>query len=248
MDAEIKFALDNEADGGHRALDPEYVYEGAESGRVIMIGVAMDHKRLNTAPDTVDNADSSIEVGEQYNRAARVNRNLSNRILEQGHYAKAYAGPYASALLMIPPYLAAGFEELGKHGSVNRTTVLPLACPPLRRICLLDDADVFAPTISARVCTKACPPGAISRPSRPCAASKNGMSISTSVFPIWGSAGLRHLHRPLSVRGPAPRRSWLKKAAQQALTGAGSGRSASFCPISAAWRPAILPEVKPQPK
>ena len=58
-----------------------------------MIGVAMDHKRLNTAPDTVDNADSSIEVGEQYNRAARVSRDLSNHILEQGHYAKAYAGP-----------------------------------------------------------------------------------------------------------------------------------------------------------
>ena len=61
--AEIKkFALDNEADMvGIVPMDPEYVYEGYEINEawVIMIGVAMDHKRLNTAPDTVDNADSA---------------------------------------------------------------------------------------------------------------------------------------------------------------------------------------------
>ena len=53
--AEIKtFALDNEADlVGIVPMDPAYIYEGYEINEpwLIMIGVAMDHERLNTAPD-----------------------------------------------------------------------------------------------------------------------------------------------------------------------------------------------------
>tara|TARA_B100000683_G_scaffold238293_1_gene244022 strand:- start:555 stop:1538 length:984 start_codon:yes stop_codon:yes gene_type:complete len=169
--AEIKnFALHNEADMvGIVPMDPEYVYEGYEINEawVIMIGVVMDQERLNTAPDTIETAHSSIEVGEQYNRAARVSRNLSNHILEQGHYAKAYAGPYASALLMIPPAIAAGFGELGKHGSmISRTygSSFRLSAVTTDMPLLGDAPDIFGADdfcSSCQVCTKACPPGAI---------------------------------------------------------------------------------------
>lgn len=166
-----KFALENEADlVGIVPLKQEYVYEGYEINEpwIVMIGVAMDHERLNSAPDSLDEPTSAVEVGEQYNRAARVSRNLTNYIMEQGHYAKAYAGPYASALLMIPPAIAAGFGELGKHGSlINRTygSSFRLSAVTTEMPLLADAPDVFGADdfcSSCQVCTKACPPGAIS--------------------------------------------------------------------------------------
>lgn len=170
--AEIKkFALENEADlVGIVPMKPEYVYEGYEINEpwIVMIGVAMDHERLNAAPDSLEEPTSAVEVGEQYNRAARVSRNLTNYIMEQGHYAKAYAGPYASALLMIPPAIAAGFGELGKHGSlINRTygSSFRLSAVATEMPLLADAPDIFGADdfcSSCQVCTKACPPGAIS--------------------------------------------------------------------------------------
>ena len=170
--AEIKkFALENEADlVGIVPMKPEYVYEGYEINEpwIVMIGVAMDHERLNAAPDSLEEPTSAVEVGEQYNRAARVSRNLTNYIMEQGHYAKAYAGPYASALLMIPPAIAAGFGELGKHGSlINRTygSSFRLSAVTTEMPLLADAPDIFGADdfcSSCQVCTKACPPGAIS--------------------------------------------------------------------------------------
>lgn len=166
-----KFALENEADlVGIVPMKPEYVYEGYELNQpwIVMIGVAMDHERLNSAPDSIDEPTSAVEVGEQYNRAARVSRNLTNYILEQGHYAKAYAGPYASALLMIPPAIAAGFGELGKHGSlINRQygSSFRLSAVATEMPLLGDAPDVFGADdfcASCQICTKACPPGAIS--------------------------------------------------------------------------------------
>ena len=216
--AEIKkFALDNEADMvGIVPMDPEYVYEGYEINEawVIMIGVAMDHERLNTAPDTIDSADSSVEVGEQYNRAARVSRNLSNYILEQGHYAKAYAGPYASALLMIPPAIAAGFGELGKHGSmINRqygssfrlsavTTDMPL---------IGDAPDMFGADdfcSSCQVCTKACPPGAISETKQMVRGVEKWYVDFDKCIPYFGEAlgcGICIARCPWSRPGTAPK-------------------------------------------
>ncbi|MDE0538611.1 MAG: 4Fe-4S dicluster domain-containing protein, partial [Rhodospirillales bacterium] len=154
---------------GITPMDPSYVFDGYEIGEpwLIVIGVAMDHDRLNAAPDTLENPVSAVEVGEQYNRAARVSRNLANFILSRGYDAKAYPGPWASALLMIPPAIEAGFGQLGKHGSlINRrfgssfrlsavSTDMPLVADAR------DDIGAEEFCANCRVCSKACPPGAI---------------------------------------------------------------------------------------
>jgi epoxyqueuosine reductase QueG len=81
--------------------------------------------------------------------------------------ASAYPGPSASALLLIPPAIASGLGELGKHGSlISRhfgsgvrlagvTTDMPLVATTSDRF----GADEFCAT--CQVCTRACPPGAI---------------------------------------------------------------------------------------
>jgi Pyruvate/2-oxoacid:ferredoxin oxidoreductase delta subunit len=114
------------------------------------------------------NPEAGVEVGRQYNRAARACRALRNFILSQGYFAKAYQGPYASALNMMPAAIEAGFGELGKHGSlINRhyrsmfrlsavTTDMPLVADVRDEFC----ADEFC--TKCRVCTRACPPEAIS--------------------------------------------------------------------------------------
>lgn len=169
---EVKaFALRHEADiVGIAAIDPLFVYQGYEIKEpwVILVGVVMDHDQLAKAPPTFEDPSAGVVVGQAYNRAARACRELANHILSQGYYAKAYQGPYASALNMLPAAIAAGMGELGKHGSlIHReygsslrlsavTTDLPLVA---------DTPDKFgADDYCARcqACTRACPPGAIS--------------------------------------------------------------------------------------
>ena len=212
-----KFALENEADlVGIVPMNPDYVFDGYEINEpwIVMIGVAMDHERLNAAPDSLEEPTSAVEVGEQYNRAARVSRNLANYIMEQGHYAKAYAGPYASALLMIPPAIAAGFGELGKHGSlINRqygssfrlsavTTEMPL---------LADAPDEFGADdfcASCQVCTKACPPGAISETKQTVRGIEKWYVDFDKCIPYFGEAlgcGICIARCPWSKPGTAPR-------------------------------------------
>ena len=99
--------------------------------------------------------------------SARVSRRLANYILKRGYYAKAYPGPYASALNMIPAAIDAGLGELGKHGSmINReygssfrlsavTTDMPLVA---------DRPDEFGADdycTRCEACVRACPPDAI---------------------------------------------------------------------------------------
>ena len=103
----------------------------------------------------------------QYARGTRVSYALANWIRSQGYNAQAYPGPSASALLLIPPAIASGLGELGKHGSlINRqygaglrlagvTTDMPLVATQPDRF----GADEFCTT--CQVCTNACPPGAI---------------------------------------------------------------------------------------
>lgn len=166
-----EFTLANESDlVGIAKLDPLWVYEGYEIDEpwVIMVGVAMDYAELAEAPSSFDNPRAAVVVAREYNRAARVCRKLRNFILTRGYAAKAYQGPYATALNMIPAAIAAGFGELGKHGSmINReygssfrlsavTTDMPL---------ISDSPDVFGADdfcTRCQACANACPPGAIS--------------------------------------------------------------------------------------
>jgi epoxyqueuosine reductase len=165
-----EFALAHEADlVGVTPMDPMYIYEGYELDHpwLIVFGVAMDHDELNNLPPSLDNPRNAVEVARQYNRAARVCREVANFILGQGYDAKAWAGPFASALSMMPGAIAAGLGTLGKHGSLINdvygssfrlsavTTDIPLIADAPKDI----GAEDFC--ANCQVCVKACPPGAI---------------------------------------------------------------------------------------
>ena len=168
-----EFALNHEADlVGISGIDPIWVFEGypeIEQPWVIVLGVAMDHVRLAKSDRLPEELDSALEVADQYNRGARASRALANWIRERGWFARAHTGPWAGSLTLIPPALACGFGELGKHGSIiNRrygssfrlagvVTDLPLIPDQPESF----GADDFC--ASCRVCTDACPPDAIFR-------------------------------------------------------------------------------------
>jgi ferredoxin len=165
-----EFVRANEGDlVGIVKMDPLWVYEGFQIKEpwVIIIGVAMDHERFNQAPASLENPTAGVEVAEKYNQASRTCRKLANYILSLGFEAKAFPGPFATALNMIPAAIAAGIGELGKHGNmINReygsnfrlsavTTELPM---------IADEVDDFGSDsfcLGCQVCTNACPPGAI---------------------------------------------------------------------------------------
>ena len=164
------FALAHEAGGvGIAPMDPLYVFEGytIDEPWVIVLALAPDYERLKEVPSDETNGVGVCEIGTQYARGTRVSYALANWIRSQGYNAQAYPGPSASALLLIPPAIASGLGELGKHGSlINRhygaglrlagvTTDMPLVATKPDRF----GADEFCMT--CQVCTKACPPEAI---------------------------------------------------------------------------------------
>ena len=161
------FALSHEADlVGITPYQHIWTFEGypdIQEQWVVMLGVAMDHVRLNTAPGVP----SAQEVADKYNQGVRVAATLSNWIHSKGYPASPHGGPWAGPFNLIPAALACGFGELGKHGSIiNRDygssfrlsavlTDLPLVSDAPQRF----GADDFC--ARCRVCTDACPPDAI---------------------------------------------------------------------------------------
>jgi len=165
-----EFTLNHEGDDIRiTEMDPMYTYEGYQIDEpwVIIIAVTMDHEELNKVPPNLECPDSAVEVARQYNRAARVCRKLTNFILRQGFIAKPWAGPFASALSMMPAAIDSGMGTLGKHGSLIHgefgssfrlsavTTNMPLIADDVRDI----GAEDFC--TNCQICVNACPPGAI---------------------------------------------------------------------------------------
>ena len=160
------FALEHEADiAGISAVDPIWVFEGYDvtAPWIIVLGVAMDHDKLATAPPIRRGwkckRNIIVEPGP---RAA-----LANWIRGCGFSADAHGGPWAGPLTLIPAALACGFGELGKHGSIiNRSlgSSFRLAAVTTDMPLLTDRADQFGADdfcTNCRVCVDACPPGAI---------------------------------------------------------------------------------------
>lgn len=165
------FVLADEGDVvGVTHVQPNFVYQGYEIAEphLVMIGVAHDYDSFSQLPGSLEDATSATEVGRQYNRGRRVASRLANFIRSKGFNATPYAGAAASALNMLPAAIEAGLGELGKHGSlINRTlgASFRLAAVATDMPLLEDAPDVFGGDdfcLSCQICTKACPPGAIS--------------------------------------------------------------------------------------
>lgn len=165
-----RFALAHEADDvGIARMEPAYVFEGysIEHPYVVILALGHNYERLREVPSDETNGVGVCDVGDQYARGTRASYGLANWIRSQGYHADPYPGPMAGALLLIPPAIAAGLGELGKHGSLispkfgsgvrlaGVTTDMPLV--PTGPIHF--GADEFCAT--CQVCTQACPPGAI---------------------------------------------------------------------------------------
>lgn len=151
---------------GVAEMQPGWVFEGYEipQSRVIVLGVQHDYEAIAKAPEP----DAGGEVVRQYGRAAGAAKTVANWLRGQGWEAEPVTGPMTGALALIPPALACGFGELGKHGSI----INPEMGASFRLSAVLTDAP-FAPTpprdfgidafcAACRVCEDACPPQALS--------------------------------------------------------------------------------------
>lgn len=150
---------------GVAEMDPNWVYEGHNVGqsRIIMIGVQHDYTEIRAAPAPT----AGLEVVRQYTRAGATAKTITGWLHRKGWEAEAVTGPLTGTVTMIPPALACGFGELGKHGSI----INPEFGASFRLSAVLTDAP-FAPTParsfgvddfcqSCRVCEDACPPEAL---------------------------------------------------------------------------------------
>ena len=150
---------------GVAEMNPDWAYAGQDisQSRIIVIGVQHDYDEIRAAPAHT----AGLEVVRQYTRAGAAAKKITGWLHEQGWSAEAVTGPLTGSITLIPPALACGFGELGKHGSV----INPEFGASFRLSAVLTDAP-FAPTPprdfgiddfcqNCRICEDACPPEAL---------------------------------------------------------------------------------------
>lgn len=150
---------------GVAVMNQAWVYadQHVQQSRIIMVGVQHDYDQIAQAPDVPAGA----EVLRQYGRAAAAAKAVAGWLRTEGWDAEPLTGPMTSKVAMIPPALACGFGELGKHGSI----INPEFGASFRLSAVLTDAP-FDPTPprefgidafcqSCRICEDACPPEAL---------------------------------------------------------------------------------------
>lgn len=211
------FALAHDADlVGITAMNPLYLFEGYEDKFpwVIMLGISHDYKRLSQAPSSPDNLETYAEGKAQYNRGARASAKLRNFILQHGYAAHDYPGPMADAINMIPFAIAAGLGELGKHGSlINKTygANLRLAAVTTDMPLIEDAAEKFGVDdfcMTCQVCTRECPPDAISSEKLLVRGEKKWQVNFDKCIPYWAETfgcGICIAKCPWSLPDVAPR-------------------------------------------
>jgi epoxyqueuosine reductase len=147
-------------------MNQDWVFQGfsVKEKWIIMLGFRMNYDELSKLP----HADGANEVLKVYADGQETATAMANWLRTQGWDASGYCGPMASPITMIPPALAAGLGELGKHGSIinrelgaNMRLAYVLTDIPL----LANSQDEFgADDFCSRcqVCTRECPADAIS--------------------------------------------------------------------------------------
>jgi Pyruvate/2-oxoacid:ferredoxin oxidoreductase delta subunit len=150
---------------GVAQLRPEWVFQGHTVAQkwIVMLGVGQDYEAMKQAPA----AQASAEVTRQYARGTTASKGLATWLRSQGHEALPHGGPLAGSVTLIPPALACGFGELGKHGSIIHREL----GASFRLACVLTDVPLVADVpddfgaddfcTRCRLCEDACPPGAI---------------------------------------------------------------------------------------
>lgn len=167
--ADIKrYALENGAKHvGILRIRDEWIFEGQEVSEkwIIILGLKMDFEGLAQAPGQV----GTTAVMQTYFDGNVLAQQLSNWLRGQGWVARGYGGPMASEISLVPVALAAGFGQLGKHGSIisnksgaNLRLAYVLTDIPLAEEDTTIDFGVDEFCMSCQVCTEVCPPGAIS--------------------------------------------------------------------------------------
>jgi ferredoxin len=150
---------------GVAEMQPDWAYQGQDvrQSRIIVIGVQHDYDEISTAPLP----QAGLEVVRQYTRAGAAAKTITGWLHTEGWAAEAVTGPLTGSVTLIPPALACGFGELGKHGSI----INPELGASFRLSAVLTDAP-FAPTPprdfgidafcrNCRICEDACPPEAL---------------------------------------------------------------------------------------
>jgi Pyruvate/2-oxoacid:ferredoxin oxidoreductase delta subunit len=153
-------------DVGIAALNPDWFYEGFSSphSHIIVLAIAMDYDTMTAAPDIK----AGVEVVNQYTRGMKVSKTLAGFMREQGIEATPEFGPMAGPFTIIPAAIAAGMGEFGKHGSLIHRRLgscFRLAAVLTSLTLKTDRPDDFGAAdfcLNCKVCSKNCPPQAIS--------------------------------------------------------------------------------------
>jgi len=152
-------------DVGIAEMNPDWCFEGWDLpySHVVMMAIAMDYPTMTTVPEP----SAGAEVVRQYTRGMWTSKALAGWLREQGHDALPEHGPFAEGLTLIPPALAAGIGELGKHGSIiNRKlgSCFRMAAVLCNLPLIPDKPDTFGAEdfcASCQICARECPPEAI---------------------------------------------------------------------------------------
>lgn len=161
---------------GITKLKEEWIFEGYHLPKwaakaikedrlyLILFAVQHDHTCFNKAPHW----DFSKEIANQYNRGSDIAVDLAKFILDKGYHAYGHGGPEAGEFLLTPAAIEAGLGELGKHGSLINLKMgsnFRIGCVYTTMPLAVDTPKVFGVDdfcSKCQICTKACPPLAIS--------------------------------------------------------------------------------------